>query len=43
MWENPFIKHGIAIGLGIDGLDKLNLKHAGIDDEELATIKEMLA
>jgi uncharacterized protein (DUF362 family) len=42
VWENPFIKHGIEIGLGIDGLDKLNLKHVGIEDEELATIKEML-
>ncbi len=42
VWDNPFIKHGIEIGLGIDGVDKLNLKHAGIDDEELATIKKML-
>ncbi len=43
VWENPFIKHGIDIGLGIDGLDKLNLKAAGIDEEELGTIKKMLA
>jgi uncharacterized protein (DUF362 family) len=43
VWENPFIRHGIAIGLGIDGLEKLNLKSAGIDDEEIATIKKMLA
>jgi uncharacterized protein (DUF362 family) len=42
VWENPFIRHGIAIGLGIDGLDKLNLKHAGIDDDEIAEIKKML-
>lgn len=42
VWENPFIKHGIKIGLGIDGLEKLNLKSQGIDDEELKTIKEML-
>jgi uncharacterized protein (DUF362 family) len=43
VWENPFIRHGIKIGLGIDGPDKLNLKHTGLDDEELALIKEMLA
>jgi hypothetical protein len=42
VWENPFIKHGIKIGLGIDGLEKLNLKHAGIDDEEMKLFKEML-
>ena len=42
VWENPFILHGIKIGLGIDGLAKLNLKHAGIDDEEMKLFKEML-
>ena len=42
VWENPFIMHGIKIGLGIDSVDKLNLKHAGIEDEELDEIKKML-
>jgi uncharacterized protein (DUF362 family) len=42
VWENPFIMHGIAIGLGIDGLDQLNLKQAGIDDEEMKLFREML-
>jgi uncharacterized protein (DUF362 family) len=39
IWDNPFIKHGIKIGLGIDSLDKLQLKHAGMDDD----IKEIQA
>ncbi len=43
-WDNPFIKHAIKIGLGIDSREKLNLKHAGIDDkEEVALFEEMLA
>ncbi|HEV3137048.1 MAG TPA: DUF362 domain-containing protein [Pirellulales bacterium] len=42
VWENPFIRHGIKIGLGIDGLDKLNLRDAGIEADELKLIKEML-
>lgn len=33
VWDNPFIQHGIKIGLGIDGVDKINLKHAGLNDE----------
>ncbi len=33
VWDNPFIKHGIKIGLGIDGVDKIKLKHAGMDDD----------
>lgn len=43
VWENPFIEHGIKIGLGIDSVDKLNLKHAGVDDDEVKLIREMLA
>ncbi|MEX0676256.1 MAG: DUF362 domain-containing protein [Pirellulales bacterium] len=43
IWENPFIRHGIKIGLGIDSRDKLKLKHAGIDDEEMKLLDEMLA
>jgi len=42
VWENPFIQHGIKIGLGIDSVDKLNLKHAGMD-EDIKEIKEYLA
>ena len=43
VWENPFIRHGIKIGLGIDSRDKLQLKHAGIDDDEKQLLDEMLA
>lgn len=32
VWENPFLKHAMKIGVGIDGPDKLNLKHDGLDD-----------
>lgn len=42
VWENPFIRHGIEIGLGIDSLDKLNLKDHGLDDD-IAGIREMLS
>jgi uncharacterized protein (DUF362 family) len=41
VWENPFIQHGIKIGLGIDGPDKLNLKDHGLNDD-IAGIREML-
>jgi uncharacterized protein (DUF362 family) len=43
VWENPFIRHGIKIGLGIDSRDKLRLKHAGIDADEKQLLDEMLA
>jgi hypothetical protein len=33
VWENPFIQHGIKIGLGISGRDQLKLKHSGLDDD----------
>lgn len=42
VWDNPFIQHGIKIGLGIDSLDKLKLKHAGMDDD-IKDIQEALA
>lgn len=42
-WENPFVQHAIKIGLGIDGRDKLQLKHAGIEPDELKLFEEMLA
>jgi uncharacterized protein (DUF362 family) len=41
VWENPFIRHGIKIGLGIDSVDKLKLKHAGMDDD-IKEIQEYL-
>ena len=42
VWDNPFIKHGIKIGLGIDSAEKLNLKHEGLDSE-IDKIRQMLA
>jgi uncharacterized protein (DUF362 family) len=41
VWENPFIQHGIKIGLGIDGVDKINLKQSGLD-AEIEDIKAQL-
>ncbi len=32
VWENPFLQHGIKIGLGIGSREQLNLKHANVDD-----------
>jgi uncharacterized protein (DUF362 family) len=32
VWENPFIQHGIKIGLGIGSREQLNLKHADVED-----------
>jgi uncharacterized protein (DUF362 family) len=43
VWETPFLRHGIEIGLGIDSLGKLNLKAEGLKDEELDKVKKMLA
>ena len=42
VWDNPFIKHGIKIGLGVGSVDKLNLMQAGLD-ADIATIRLMLA
>jgi uncharacterized protein (DUF362 family) len=42
VWDNPFIKHGIKIGLGIDSLEKLNLKQSGLEGE-FENIRKMLA
>jgi uncharacterized protein (DUF362 family) len=42
VWDNPFLRHGIKIGLGISGPEQLNLKHSGMD-EDIAEIKEGLA
>jgi uncharacterized protein (DUF362 family) len=42
VWENPFIKHGIKIGLGIDSAAKLRLHAEGLD-EDIEKIRKMLA
>ena len=42
VWDNPFIKHGIKIGLGIDSVERLNLKQEGLDGE-IDKIRAMLA
>jgi uncharacterized protein (DUF362 family) len=42
VWENPFIQHGIKIGLGVSGRDQINLKHSGLDDE-IKEIDEAMA
>lgn len=42
VWDNPFLKYGIKIGLGIDSVEKLNLKAEGMD-KEIGKIREMLA
>ncbi len=41
VWDNPFLQHGIKIGLGIGSREQLNLKHANVDD--IAEIEEELA
>jgi uncharacterized protein (DUF362 family) len=41
VWENPFIQHGIKIGLGIGSREQLNLKHSGMD-EDIKEIEEGL-
>src|SRR5262245_37526467 len=41
VWDNPFIKHGIKIGLGIDSPAKLNLQQAGLD-ADIDQIRAML-
>jgi uncharacterized protein (DUF362 family) len=41
IWDNPFLKHGIKIGLGIDSVAKLNLKAEGLE-KEIEKIRQML-
>ncbi|HEV3119021.1 MAG TPA: DUF362 domain-containing protein [Gemmataceae bacterium] len=41
VWETPFLKHGIKIGLGIDSVAKLNLKQQGLD-ADIEKIRKML-
>jgi uncharacterized protein (DUF362 family) len=42
VWDTPFLKHGIKIGLGIDSVAKLHLKAEGMD-KDLDQIRKMLA
>jgi uncharacterized protein (DUF362 family) len=42
VWDTPFLRHGIEIGLGIDSIDKLNLKAEGVPEADLANIRKML-
>jgi uncharacterized protein (DUF362 family) len=42
VWETPFIRHAVKIGLGVDSAAKLNLKAEGLDDD-LDKIRKMLA
>src|SRR5207244_1339020 len=42
VWEIPFIKHAIKIGLGIDSVAKLNLKAEGLE-KDIDNIRKMLA
>jgi uncharacterized protein (DUF362 family) len=41
VWDTPFLRHGIKIGLGIDSVAKLNLKSEGLD-KEIDGIRKML-
>ena len=41
VWDTPFLKHAIKIGLGIDSVKKLNLKAEGME-KDLDKIREML-
>jgi uncharacterized protein (DUF362 family) len=43
VWDTPFLKHGIEVGLGIDSVKKLNLKSDGVPADEVENIKKMLA
>jgi uncharacterized protein (DUF362 family) len=42
VWDLPFLKHGIKIGLGIDSVEKLNLKTEGLPQKEVDAIRKML-
>jgi uncharacterized protein (DUF362 family) len=41
VWETPFLKHGIKIGLGVDSPKKINLQASGME-KDIAKIREML-
>src|SRR5207253_1327538 len=41
VWDTPFLKHAIKIGLGIDSVTRLNLKAQGLDGD-IDKIRKML-
>lgn len=41
IWTNPFIRHAIDIGIGIDSPERINLQQSGMD-EDIAQVREML-
>jgi len=43
IWSNPFLKHGIKIGLGISSPDQLLLKDSGIPKDEIERIRDFLS
>ena len=43
IWSNPFLRHGIKIGLGIGSPDQLLLKDSGIAPAEIERIRELLS
>jgi uncharacterized protein (DUF362 family) len=43
IWTNPFLRHGIKIGLGVGSPDKIVLKDAGIPADEIDRIRTFLA
>jgi uncharacterized protein (DUF362 family) len=43
IWSNPFLRHGIKIGLGIGSPDQLVLKDSGIAPGEIERIRELLS
>lgn len=43
IWSNPFLRHGIKIGLGIGSPEQVVLKDSGIPDREIARIRALLA
>jgi uncharacterized protein (DUF362 family) len=42
VWENPFLRHAIKIGIGVDGADKIRLHHHGMD-ADIDEVRKMLA
>ncbi len=43
IWSNPFLRHGIKIGLGVGSPEQIVLKDAGIPDSEIDRIRTLLS
>jgi len=43
IWSNPFLRHGIKIGLGVGSPEQIVLKDAGIPDSEIDRIRALLS